>query len=475
MSRPGTILVVEDDPGAAESLQYVLEDEGHKVIAARAGEEGLALAGTERCDLVLTDLKLPGLSGLDLVKRLHAARPRLPIILMTAHGTTEIAIEATKHGAFDYLLKPFEMPAMLDAIQKALAASRLMFQPVEIGSVVTGRDAIIGNSRVMQEVYKEIGRVASAPMTVLIRGETGTGKELIARAIYQHSARAGKPFIAVNCAAIPETLLESELFGHEKGAFTGADARRIGRFEQANGGTIFLDEVGDMTPGTQAKLLRVLQEKSIQRVGGRDTLPIDVRVLAATHRDLETAIREKQFREDLFFRLNVVVIEIPPLRKRPGDIPDIVKYFLIRYGAELGIKEPSILPDALRFFQERPWPGNVRELENAVRKALLMARGYPIGLDEASRACADSPALGGSNGSLADSVSELLAAASRGEIESAYASLIDIAERELFTQAIQLASGNQAKAARWLGVSRITMREKLIRLGLHPGRDEQRQ
>ncbi len=321
MSRPATILVVEDDPGAAESLQYVLEDEGHTVIAARTGEEGLALAGKERCDLVLTDLKLPGLSGLDLVKRLHTARARLPIILMTAHGTTEIAIEATRHGAFDYLLKPFEMPAMLDAIQKALAASRLMSQPVEIGNVVAGRDAIIGNSRAMQEIYKEIGRVAATPVTVLIRGETGTGKELIARAIYQHSDRAEKPFIAVNCAAIPETLLESELFGHETGAFTGADARRIGRFEQADGGTIFLDEIGDMSLNTQVKLLRVLQEKSIQRLGGRDSLRIDVRVLAATHRDLEAAMREKQFREDLFFRLNVVVIETPAASKTTRGHP----------------------------------------------------------------------------------------------------------------------------------------------------------
>ena len=475
MSRPATILVVEDDPGAAESLRYVLEDEGHTVIAAGTGEEGLSLAGRERCDLVLTDLKLPGLSGLDLVKRLHTARARLPIILMTAHGTTEVAIEATRHGAFDYLLKPFEMPMMLEAIQRALAASRLMSHPVEIGSVVAGSDAIIGNSRAMQEIYKEIGRVAATPVTVLIRGETGTGKELVARAIYQHSDRAEKPFIAVNCAAIPGTLLESELFGHERGAFTGADARRIGRFEQADGGTIFLDEIGDMPVNTQVKLLRVLQEKSIQRLGGRDGLRIDVRVLVATHRDLEAAMREKQFREDLFFRLNVVVIELPPLRKRPEDIPDTVRYFLARYGTELGFKGPSIHPEALRLLQQQPWPGNVRELENVVRKALLMARGYPIGLDEASRACAGSPALGISGESLAGCVSELLAAANRGELENAHAALIEAAERELFTQAIQLAQGNQAKAARWLGISRLTMREKLNRLGLHPGRSDHSQ
>jgi transcriptional regulator with GAF, ATPase, and Fis domain len=312
-------------------------------------------------------------------------------------------------------------------------------------------------------------------VTVLIRGETGTGKELIARAIYQHSQRAQSPFIAVNCAAIPETLLESELFGHEKGAFTGADARRIGRFEQAQGGTIFLDEIGDISLNTQAKLLRVLQEKSIQRLGGRDTLPIDVRVIAATHRDLETSMRERRFREDLFFRLNVVVIEIPPLRKRAEDIPDTVRYFLARDATELGIKEPAIHPEALLFFRQQSWPGNVRELENAVRKALLMARDYPIGIDEASRACAGSPASGISVQSLAGCVSELLAAASRGELENAHAALIEAAERELFTQAIRLAQGNQAKAARWLGISRLTMREKLTRLGLHPGRGEEPQ
>jgi DNA-binding NtrC family response regulator len=309
-------------------------------------------------------------------------------------------------------------------------------------------------------------------VTVLLRGETGTGKELVARAIYQHSDRAQKPFIAVNCAAIPETLLESELFGHEKGAFTGADVRRIGRFEQADGGTLFLDEIGDLGMNVQVKLLRVLQDKCIQRLGGRDTLPIDVRVIAATHRDLDAAMREKQFREDLFFRLNVVAITIPPLHQRPEDIPDLVRYFLARYGVELGVKEPSIHPEALRFLAAQSWPGNVRELENAVRKALLLARGYPIGLDEARHACSDSPVPGVTGQSLAGCVAEILATASRGEIENAHAALLEIAERELFTQAIQLAQGNQAKAARWLGISRLTMREKLTRLGLHPTRGE---
>jgi DNA-binding NtrC family response regulator len=472
MSRHGTILLVEDDPSAAEALQRVLEDDGHAVITAQTGEKGLAIARRDRCDAVLTDLRLPGFSGLELVTQLHAARPRLPIILMTAHGTTEVAIEATRQGAFDYLLKPFEMPAMLDAIQKALTASRLMSLPVEVGQVAAGGDAIIGNSRAMQEIYKEIGRVAATPVPVLIRGETGTGKELIARAIYHHSARAQTPFIAVNCAAIPETLLESELFGHEKGAFTGADVRRIGRFEQANGGTLLLDEIGDLAMNTQVKLLRVLQEKTIQRLGGRETLPIDVRIIAATHCDLEAAMREKQFRGDLFFRLNVVSITIPSLRRRPEDIPDLVRYFMARYGAELGIEEPSIQAEALRFFADQTWPGNVRELENAVRKALLLSRGYPIGVEAAHQACSGSPAPSDSSSTLAGTVSELLAAASRGEHENAHAALMEAAERELFTQAMHLAQGNQAKAARWLGLSRLTVREKLTRFGLHPMRGE---
>src|SRR5947207_3835195 len=239
---------------------------------------------------------------------------------MTAHGTTETAIEATKFGAYDYLLKPFEMAELLELVDTAVTSSRLMTEPVEFGSTSSARDAIIGQSRVMQTIYKEVGRVATKPVTVLIRGETGTGKELIARALYQHSERANEAFVAVNCAAIPETLLESELFGHERGAFTGADARRIGRFEQADRGTLFLDEIGDLSPGTQAKLLRVLQERCIQRLGSRETIPVDVRVIAATHRDLELAMRQKVFREDLFYRLNVAVIALPALRERKEDM-----------------------------------------------------------------------------------------------------------------------------------------------------------
>ena len=331
--------------------------------------------------MVITDLRLPGLNGLELVRQLHAAQPRLPIILVTAFGTTKTAIEATKFGAYDYLLKPFDMPELLELVRKAAESNRLMSEPVALGEAGAAQDALVGHSAAMQAIYKEIGRVATKPVNVLIRGETGTGKELIARAIYQHSDRANAPFVAINCAAIPETLLESELFGHERGAFTGAEARRIGRFEQANHGTIFLDEIGDMTLGTQVKLMRVLQEKCLQRLGGKETTPVDVRVIAATHRDLETAIREKQFREDLYYRLSVVVITLPPLRQRREDIPELVRYFLQKHGPELGNPQPSIHPEAMDFLQAQPWPGNVRELENVVRKALLLAQSYTINLD----------------------------------------------------------------------------------------------
>jgi DNA-binding NtrC family response regulator len=268
----------------------------------------------------------------------------LPIILVTAYGTTDTAIEAMKLGAYDYLLKPFDFPQLIDLVGKAADSSRSMSEPVALGDDNSGREAMVGLSPPMQAIYKEIGRMASKPVNVLIRGETGSGKELIARALYQHSDRANAPFVTINCAAIPETLLESELFGHERGAFTGADSLRIGRFEQAQGGTIFLDEIGDITLGTQVKLLRVLQEKSLERLGGKETIQVDVRVIAATHRDLEAAIRQKQFREDLYYRLNVAVILLPPLRNRREDIPDLVRYFLGRHGAELGERQPFHSP-----------------------------------------------------------------------------------------------------------------------------------
>jgi nitrogen regulation protein NR(I) len=472
MNAIAQILLIEDDAGLATALQRVLADEGCDVSVEKRGDTGLERAKGDSFDAVITDLKLPGLSGMDLVRELHEAKPRLPIILITAHGTTETAIEATKFGAYDYLLKPFEMTEMIELVGKAVASSRLMSEPVGLGEIGATRHAIVGHSRAMQEIYKEIGRVAARPVSVLIRGETGTGKELIARALYQHSDRANAPFVAINCAAIPETLLESELFGHERGAFTGADSRRIGRFEQAHLGTIFLDEIGDMSPGTQGKLLRVLQEKTIQRLGGKEVIPVDVRVVAATHRDLQKAMQERLFREDLFYRLNVVVIDLPPLRDRREDIPELVKYFLRKYAEELGAENPSIQPDALQFLQTQSWPGNVRELENVVRKILLLGRGYTIHVDHVRSVMARLSSAGrGPDPSLREFAADLLASAQRGELDDALARLLDAAEREIFAQAIHLAQGNQAKAARWLGVSRLTMREKLTHFGMHPSQE----
>jgi DNA-binding NtrC family response regulator len=467
------ILLIEDDPAIANTLRRILVDEGYEIVVETTGEAGLVRAKQNGFDVVITDLKLPGLSGLELVRELHPEQPRLPILMMTAHGTTETAIEAIQSGAFDYILKPFEMPELIKLVDQAVTASRMMSEPVQVGEVKTAAgDAIVGSSRAMQTIYKEIGRVAAKPVTVLIRGETGTGKELIARAIYQYSDRVNAPFVAINCAAIPETLLESELFGHERGAFTGADMRRIGRFEQANHGTIFLDEIGDMTPGTQVKLIRVLQEKCLQRLGGKETIPVDVRVIAATHRDLEAAIKRNQFREDLYYRLSVVVLHLPPLRERPEDIPDLARFFLNKYVGEFHTQPTSIRPDALAFLQAQPWPGNVRELENVIRKVLLQARGYTISAEIVKNAISRSGSLPvTAEKSLHAYADELIGAAQRGEISDAYGQLHEAAERILLGRAIDKAQGNQAQAARWLGISRLTLREKLIQFGLHPGKE----
>src|SRR5436189_1953296 len=351
------ILLIEDDASIVGGLKKELQVQGYEVAVAERGDEGLAQAKAQPFHVAMTDLTMPGFSGLELVEQLHASKTKLPIILMTAFGTTETAIEATKLGAYDYLLKPFDMAELLDLTAKAVACNRLMSEPVEMGEARSNQSAIVGNSRAMQAVYKEIGRVAATAVTVLIRGETGTGKELVARAIYQHSGRAAQPFIAVNCAAIPETLLESELFGHDRGAFTGAHARRIGRFEQADHGTIFLDEIGDLSLSTQVNLLRVLQEKYIQRVGGNEKIPVDVRVLAATHRDLETALKANQFREDLFYRLSGVTITLPPLSQRPEDVPDLVKYFMQRSGGEVGVDAPLVQPEDISFTHQQAMHG----------------------------------------------------------------------------------------------------------------------
>ncbi len=474
MPKAAHILLIEDDISLATNLCDVLQEDGFKVTVCNRGDEGLRRANNDECEVVLTDLRLPGLGGLELVKQIHETQPRLPVVLMTAHGTIETAIEATKFGAYDYLQKPFEMPGLIGVLHRAVEASRLMREPVTLPDApVESRTALVGTGRAMQDVCKEIGRVAAKPVTVLIRGETGTGKELIARAIYQHSPRAKAPFIAINCAAIPENLLESELFGHERGAFTGADQRRIGRFEQANKGTLFLDEIGDLPPNTQVKLLRVLQQQTFQRVGGVEAISVDVRVLAATHRNLEAMIRDGKFREDLFHRLNVVCLQLPTLRERREDIPVLVQHFLRKYAGDFGVEIPTIASDALAVLQADSWPGNVRELENMTRRLLLGARGLSINADAVRQTLAARNAEPGPTGnSFTTFAGDLLARAMKGGLGEAHARMLAAAEREILTQAITLAEGNQAKAARWLGLSRFTLREKLKQLGLHPGSTE---
>ncbi len=470
MNHAPKILIVEDDAGIAAGLRKLMCSEGYEVVWLARGDEGLTQALEASFDVVITDLKLPGCDGLTLVKELHQAKPKLPIILITAHGTTEVAIDATRWGAFDYVLKPFEVEHLLEITAQALQASRLMSESIDLGTTTTSGAAIIGNSRIMQEVYKDIGRVSATPITVLIRGETGTGKELVARAIYQHSDRSSKPFIAVNCAAIPDTLLESELFGHEKGAFTGAQTRRIGRFEQAQGGVLFLDEVGDLDANLQVKLLRVLQERTIQRLGGKDLIPVDVRIIAATHCDLDAAMREHTFREDLYYRLSVVTIHLPPLRQRIEDIPALVQYFAGKHGREMGFSTVSFQAEAISFLQEQSWPGNVRELENTVRQALLQAQGYTVSLDHVKQVYARSHRSEAVTlGSVEAYIDQLLSRASKGEVENVHAQLLEHMENILIERAIRMANGNQSQVARWLGVSRLRVREKLKQLGLYLG------
>ena len=478
MARLGNILIIDDEPPDAEEVGRVLRSEGYEVEVAATAEEGLARAKRGDFDVVLTDLHLSdkeSKEGLHIISELQTAKPFLAVILMTAKPTTQTTIEAMKLGAYDSIIKGRgDWNAFTTLIHQAIEDTRFQLERPKVPVPLAEPDAIIGNSAVMHAMYKQIGRLAAKSVAVLIRGETGTGKELVATALHRHSARHNKPFIIVNCAAISEQLLESELFGHEAGAFTDAKTRRIGRFELAHHGTIFLDEIGDMSINLQAKLLRVLQQKTFERVGGKETIMVDVRVIAATHRDLKLAILEKEFREDLYYRLNVAVIYSPPLRERREDIPSLVEYFLHRYGKELaGNPEPQIHPHALHCLQGMSWPGNVRELENVVRRALVSSHGS-INLGDVQEAVAqdsfaDSTApLPAADQPLAVYISELLGKVIRGEVEDAQARVAAAAERELYSQAIRLAEGDQSKAAKWLGVSRPTIAEKLVRYGLHP-------
>ncbi|MBN2060883.1 MAG: sigma-54-dependent Fis family transcriptional regulator [Deltaproteobacteria bacterium] len=464
------ILIIDDDSQLRKSFEKLMSEEGYTVECAPSGEAGLKCIKAEVPDVVVLDMKLPGMNGLETFQAIHEAEGKLPVIIMTAYGTTETAIEATKMGAFDYILKPFDIPDMLDTIQQAIEAGRYMRNKVDMGalSYKSSGDAIIGKSRVMQDVYKSIGRVAPTDATVLIRGDSGTGKELVARAIYQHSLRGAKPFLIINCVAIPENLLESELFGYEKGAFTGASHRRVGKIEQANRGTIFLDEIGDMPPSIQAKILRLLQEKSIERLGGRETIPVDVRIIAATNRDLEKALVESRFREDLYYRLKVVTLWLPNLKDRRGDIPLLLEYFLSRYSSEVGMANPGITKQALGILENYPWPGNVREFANTIQKVLIFNRGAPIAGEDIANAIS-----GDSQGTVDESdhqdrairmwVRERL---SSGSGDSLYEECMDHFSAILMGEALALTGGNRSHAAKLLGISRPTLHSKMEKYGL---------
>jgi nitrogen regulation protein NR(I) len=469
------LLLIDDEADVQYSFRRIFDSPEVELTTAASGEEGLKLISTVKPDLVIMDVRMGGITGLETLRRLRQSDARLPVIMMTAYGTTQTAIEAMKLGAFDYLLKPFDVPKLKEIVFGALKAARDMKQVVSYQPLLESEDydlGIVGRSEGMQNVFKLIGQLSASNATALITGESGTGKELVARAIYHHSERSEQPFLAINCAAIPENLLESELFGHERGAFTGATGQRIGKFEQCNRGTIFLDEIGDMTPATQTKILRVLQSGTFERVGGNQALRVDVRVIAATNKPLEEAVANKQFREDLFYRLNVVRIHLPPLRERRDDVRLLVNYFL----RKLGSKPKSIAPDALRALEQYHWPGNVRELENVIQRALVVAKGDAIlASDLPPEVLGRSASAGAVSGTLASpqniaagpmdasSLARLLFQWARKESKM---KVMPAVERELIIQALVETSGNQVQAAKLLGITRATLRKRIEKFGI---------
>jgi nitrogen regulation protein NR(I) len=457
------LLIIDDEANLLYSLQAGLETDDLAVVTAKTGRRGLALVPKENPDVVIVDVRLPDMSGLEVFDRLKEIAPRVPVVIITAFAATETAIEAMKRGAFEYLLKPVDLHQLREVVARALELRRMQSVPAVFDQPEKpGDDPIVGRSPVMQDVYKSIGRVAPQDVTVLVVGESGTGKELIARAIYQHSRRADKPFLAINCAAIPDALLESELFGHEKGAFTGADRQRIGKFEQADGGTIFLDEIGDISPPTQAKVLRVLQDQQFERVGGRDTLAVDVRVIAATNQKLDELVSAGRFRADLYYRLNGVTIALPPLRDRKDDIPLLVDHLVRVANRKLEKRVTTVAPEALRVLEAHDWPGNVRELQNVVRYAVIQAPGEVLTADclPASVRGGTAPQPGRSPEDALDVrrlVRDLLAFGS----PDLYRRLIAEVDRVVLAEVLRHVAGNQVHASELLGISRTTLRAKL--------------
>lgn len=469
------LLAIDDDPIILHSFRWIFPESEVTLRTAMTAADGLQQIAQERPDVVLLDINLPDLSGLETFRRIQQLDVRIPIIFVTGYGTTEIAIEAMKLGAYEYFLKehllqPEETSRLRQVVSRAFEISRLMHEPTVLAEGKTApaaSDALVGRGPAMQAVYKAIGRVAPQDVTVLILGESGTGKELVARAIYHHSRRANGPFLAINCAAIPETLLESELFGHEKGAFTGADRKRIGKFEQCSGGTLFLDEIGDMTPLTQTKILRVLQEQRFERVGGNETIQTNVRVIAATNRDLQRLVAIGQFRADLYYRLSVFTIELPPLRDRGDDLPLLVEHFLLRYSRELDKKVQQASPETLELLRRHTWPGNLRELQSVMKQALLQATG-PVLLPEFLPAFLRSTAKPAETASPA-TLSEwdrFIADRLQAGTKDLYAEWLALTERHLLTRVLRYTNGNQVQSAKILGIARNNLRNKIRSLGI---------
>jgi DNA-binding NtrC family response regulator len=471
------LLIIDDEPNILFSIEKVFQDQGIQIFSAQTAEEGLQLAKEHTPNVILLDIRLGNRSGLDLFHDLRRIDSKSLVIFITGHGTTDTAIEAMKLGAYDYLVKPLDAVQLRQIVDQAFSVSRLMHIPaiVDEGDQPEDKpDRLIGSGTAMQAVCKQIGRGAAQDVNVLVLGESGTGKELVARAIYYHSHRSQGPFLAINCAAIPESLLESELFGYESGAFTGAEHRRIGKFEQTHGGTLFLDEIADMSPGTQAKILRLLQDGQFERLGGNESITADVRIIAATNQNLDALIKQEKFRKDLYYRLRGVTIHLPPLRERQEDIAELAHYFLFRYNRLLGTSVQSIAPESLRRLENYDWPGNVRQLQSVIREALIVAAGptivpefLPIELHQDKPLDSEGDA---ETGPLPEvdwkNLPDYVENAIRNGEDDLYRHVIDYIDRILVTLVMRQADGKQNRAAEMLGLSRVTLRTKLRNMGI---------
>ena len=453
------VLVVDDEESIVWVFRKLVEDLGHQCFSAATAEKGIELARGEQPDLVFMDVKLPGMNGLAALEEVRRVSPRAKYVVMTAHGTLDTAVKAVKLGAVEYLSKPVDLDRARKLVQTSIAGVAVSREVEKLRGTPAGMSGLIGKSPVMQEVFKKVAAVAASDASVLLTGESGTGKELLARAVHYNSARSNGPFEAINCASIPETLLESELYGHERGAFTGAVRQKPGKFEIGDGGTVFLDEIGEIALSAQVKLLRFLEERKCERVGGTESVAVDVRIVAATNQDLDGLVREGRFREDLFFRLNVVRIEVPPLRDRREDIPILVAYFLdLARGA--GITE-----EAMEALRNAAWPGNVRELKNAIERGAVLARGTAIRPEHLPEAVLRPKPLGESDieARVRDLVEKLVQQGSSGDL---YKFVESRWEKALLRRVLEMTSGNQVKAADLLGINRMTLRKKMELHGL---------